>query len=353
MISLGNFPDIFLEEMAGQPQAIRRAARAVRDQSPALALMAAELGRRPRLVLTGMGSSYDACYPAATTLAQRGLLATMVDAAELLHYRQPALGPENLLVCVSQSGESAETVGLVRELQERELRPFIVSVTNGLDNALVGAADLALDTRAGGELGPSTITFCATLVVMAAVADALSGGELPWAADDEGAAHACAQLLADPERDAASLLEWLGERPMLALLGRGGSRAAAEMGALTLKEAARYPAESLQAAQFRHGPLELAGPQLAVVVLACEPRTLELDLRLAGDVLAAGGAALVIGPNGGLPEGAAGVPVPTVSPGLSPAVSIVPVQLLAWALARRRGLEPGTYTLATKVTTHE
>lgn len=342
-----------MEEIAGQPQAIRRAARAVRRQSPALGRMAAELERRPRLVLTGMGSSYDACYPAATTLAQRGLLATMVDAAELLHYRQPALGSDNLLVCVSQSGESAETVRLVRELRERERRPFVVSVTNGLDNALAGTADLALDTHAGGELGPSTITFCATLVVMAAVADALSGRELPWAADDEQAARACERLLADPERDAARLVDWLGDRPVLALLGRGGSRAAAEMGALTLKEAARYPAESLQAAQFRHGPLELAGPQLAVVVLACEPRTLELDLRLARDVLAAGGAALVIGPTGGLPEGAAGVPVPTVSPGLSPAVSIVPVQLLAWALARRRGLEPGTYTLATKVTTHE
>ena len=93
--------------------------------------------------------------------------------------------------------------------QERELRPFIVSVTNGLDNSLAGAADLALDTRAGDELGPSTMTFGATLVVMAAVAMRIRR-RAAMAADDEGAARACAQLLADPERDAASLLDVAG-----------------------------------------------------------------------------------------------------------------------------------------------
>jgi glutamine---fructose-6-phosphate transaminase (isomerizing) len=342
-----------MEEIAGQPQAVRRAARAARDQAPALAALAAEAAGRPRLVLTGMGSSYDACYPAATALAERGVWATMVDAAELLHYRQPALGAESIVVCVSQSGESAETVRLARELRGRDRRPFLVSVSNGLDTALAGLADLALDTRAGPELGPSTMTFCATLVMMAALAQTLAGGEPPWPADAEQASKACERLLTDPERSAGRLAGWLGERPMLALLGRGGSRAAAEMGALTLKEAARYPAESLQAAQFRHGPLELAGPQLAVIVLACEQRTRDLDLRLTADLVAAGASVLVIGPDGDLPAGAAGVSMPAVSPVLSPAVSIIPVQLLAWALARHRGLEPGTYTLASKVTAHE
>jgi glutamine---fructose-6-phosphate transaminase (isomerizing) len=342
-----------MEEIAGQPQAIRRAARAARDQSEALAKLAAETPHRPRLVLTGMGSSYDACYPAATALAERGVWATMLDAAELLHYRQPALGPESVLVCVSQSGESAETVRLARELRGRDRRPFLVSVTNGLDTALAGLADLALDTCAGPELGPSTMTFCGTLVMMAAIARTLAGGEPQWPADAEQAAAAAQALLTDPQRSAGRLADWLGDRPVLALLGRGGSRAAAEMGALTLKEAAQYPAESLQAAQFRHGPLELAGPRLAVIVLACEERTRDLDLRLAADLLAAGASALVIGPDGDLPAGALGVSVPDVSPVLSPAVSIIPVQLLAWALARRRGLAPGTYTLATKVTTHE
>src|SRR5436189_4330722 len=78
--SLGNFPDIFMAEIAGQPGAIRRAAGAAAGQADAIAALGDELRRRTRIVLTGMGSSYDACYPAATRLAAAGVLATMVDA---------------------------------------------------------------------------------------------------------------------------------------------------------------------------------------------------------------------------------------------------------------------------------
>ena len=118
-----------MAEISGQPDAIRRAAVAAADQADAIASLGHELRCRTRVVLTGMGSSYDACYPAATRLAAAGVLATMVDAAELLHFRLDALGPETLLLCVSQSGESAETVRVVRELRDRGDRPFIASVT--------------------------------------------------------------------------------------------------------------------------------------------------------------------------------------------------------------------------------
>ena len=105
-------------------------------------------------------------------------------------------------------------------------------------------------------------------------------------------------MLDDSERTADDLLGWLGGRPQLALVGRGSARAAAEMGALTLKEAARFPAESLQAAQFRHGPLELAGPELAVIVIATEPATRSLELGLAAELVTAGAAVLVVSQDG-------------------------------------------------------
>jgi glutamine---fructose-6-phosphate transaminase (isomerizing) len=351
--SLGNFPDIFMTEIAGQPAAIRRAAAAAADQAGVVAALGHELRVRERVVLTGMGSSYDACYPAATRLAAAGVLAMMVDAAELLHFRLDALGPETLLVCVSQSGESAETVRVVRELRDRGERPFIAAVTNGPASTLARLADRNLDTRGGEEHGPSTVTFAATLVVMAALSRSLAGREPAPAADAEAAAEAAERLLADPEDTARSLAGWLGARPVLALLGRGESRAAAEMGALTLKEAARFPAESLQAAQFRHGPLELAGPELAAIVFASEAPTRSLDIRLAGELVAAGAGVLVISPDGAAPDGAAGIATGELAEAISSAVSIVPVQLLSWALARSRGLAPGTYTIASKVTTHE
>jgi glucosamine--fructose-6-phosphate aminotransferase (isomerizing) len=344
-----------MAEIAGQPAAIRRAAAAAAEQADGIAALRAEAGRRTRIVLTGMGSSYDACYPAATRLAAAGVLATMVDAAELLHFRLDALDSGTLLVCVSQSGESAETVRVVRALIDRGDRPWIASVTNGSTSSLARLADANLDTRGGEEHGPSTMTFAATLVMMAAVTRALAGEEPAAAAavDAEAAAVCAERLLADPERDAQALADWLGERPVLALLGRGGSRAAAEMAALTLKEAARFPAESLQTAQFRHGPLELAGPELAAAVFASERRTRDLDLGLAQELVAAGAAVLVISPDGAAPAGATGIATGEVADGIASAVAIVPLQLLSWALARSRGLAPGTYTIASKVTTHE
>ena len=127
MQSLGKFPDRFIAEIAGQPDAIRRARQAALDQADELASVHA----RGHIVFTGMGSSYDACYPAVTALGSAGVAATMLDAAELLHFRLPAVTAETLVVCVSQSGRSAETVRVAQALSERTPRPTVVAVTNG------------------------------------------------------------------------------------------------------------------------------------------------------------------------------------------------------------------------------
>jgi glucosamine--fructose-6-phosphate aminotransferase (isomerizing) len=125
------------------------------------------------------------------------------------------------------------------------------------------------------------------------------------------------------------------------------------MGALTLKEAARMPAESLQAAQFRHGPLELAGSDMATIVFATEPRTRHLELKLAGELAAAGGAVLVVSQDGEAPQGARSLAIGELPAGIAPAVAILPAQLLALQLALERGRTPGAFTLASKVTTVE
>jgi glutamine---fructose-6-phosphate transaminase (isomerizing) len=346
MESLGKFPDRFIAEIAGQPAAIRRARQAAVDQADALAAVRA----RGHIVFTGMGSSYDACYPAVTALGTAGVAATMLDAAELLHFRLPAVCRDTLVVCVSQSGRSAETVRVAEALAARADRPMVAAVTNGADNPLAALADIHLDTRAGEEHGPSTMTFAATLVMLEAVAAALGAHSTDGA---ETAAAQAERLVADADATADALAAWLDDRPVLILLARGGGRAAAEMGALTLKEAARFPAESLQAAQFRHGPLELAGPEMAAIVFATAAATRSLDLGMAEELAAAGAAVLVVGPDGSAPGATKPVAIGELSECLSPAVAVIPTQLLAWTLARSRGLDPGGYTRATKVTERE
>jgi glucosamine--fructose-6-phosphate aminotransferase (isomerizing) len=358
MKSLGNFPDPFLAEIADVPAALRRAAACLEAHRRRLdGLARAARGRA--LVFTGMGSSYDACYPAVTRLAAAGHTALMLDAAELLHFRRAILGPSTLLVAVSQSGESAEVVRLVEALREARHRPYVVAVTNGATNTLAGLADLVLDTCAGEETGPSTMTFAGALVVLAAAA-AVIGGDDPQdvarrvAAEAGRTALVVQRLLEDqllPDRLAA----WLGDRRTVVILGRGPARAAAEMGALTLKEAAGIAVESLQTAQFRHGPLELAGPDLAAIVIATEPETLDLDLSLADELVGTGAGVLLVvegAPSEDVP-GAMLVDVGGVGGPLASAASIVPVQLLAWRLAVVLGRRPGAYTRASKVTTVE
>src|SRR4051812_13587580 len=115
--SLGKFPDPFIAEIAGQPDALRRAASGLAAHVGALDTLRSRPGGG--LEFWGMGSSYDACSPAVTALARAGIAATMVDTAELLHFRLPTLGPADDLVLVSQSGESAETIGVAHALRDR------------------------------------------------------------------------------------------------------------------------------------------------------------------------------------------------------------------------------------------
>ncbi len=361
MKSLGNFPDPFIAEIAGQPDAMRRAGAAAFEQADLLRAAAAP-ARRGRIVLAGMGSSYDACYPASTVLASGGVSAPMLDAAELLHFRLPALGASDLLVLVSQSGESAETVGVARALRDRPTpTPTIVSVTNGTTNTLAGFSDVALDTRAGEEAGPSTITFVAALTMMAALARAIAGdvtdsdaadGATTNAREADRAASAIERMLADedlPDR----IVGWLAGRGTTVILGRGAARAASEMGALTVKEAAGMPIEALQTGQFRHGPLELAGPGLAAIVIATEPETAELDRSLARELMRLGSAVLLVTAGGPVTRDVTSIDVSRLDRLLCPAAAILPVQLFAWRLSVAAGRPPGSYIHATKVTTRE
>src|SRR5918995_7526281 len=113
MRSLGGFSDPFLAEIAGQPDAMRRAAAAPLDQRDHLDRVREAASVTPTIVFTGMGSSYDACYPAVNDLAGRGVSALLVDTGELLHFPPPILNAKTPVVIVSQSGESAEIVKLV------------------------------------------------------------------------------------------------------------------------------------------------------------------------------------------------------------------------------------------------
>jgi glucosamine--fructose-6-phosphate aminotransferase (isomerizing) len=240
-------------------------------------------------------------------------------------------------------------------------RPMLVTVTNGVVNPLAARGDIRLDTRAGTEQGPSTKTFAASLVVLR-VATAVLAGEPPDRAVQAGgeaadlAAHDVEWLLGAAEILGPELAAWHRGCSSTVVLGRGPARAAAEMGALLLKEAAGIPAEGLQTGQFRHGPLELAGPGQAAIVVATEPETDAIDLALAAELAEAGSSVLTIaGPGAAAPARGSrlDVTVRTADRMLRTAAALVPIQLLARELALAGGRVPGSLARATKVTTRE
>lgn len=345
-----------LEEIAGQPEVLRRAAKALQQHRAALEEVAHR--RRSDIVFTGMGASYAGCYPAVTELASHGKSAVMAEAAELLYFRQAMLAPDATLIAVSQSGESAEVVRLAEELRSRAPGVTVVSITNGSDNTLTSLAQVSFDTLAGPEEGPSSGSFAASLITLAGITRVL-GGDTPGdaishtTAEAERTALDADRLLADPVSVAEELGHWMSGRSKTVVLARGAALAAAEVGALTMKEAAGHAAEALEAAQFRHGPLELASPQLAAIVIATEPETSDLDLRLAEELLAFGSAVTVISSEEKSPPGALHFWVGRAARLTGPAVSLIPIQLLAWRLSALGGRQPGTYLRATKVTTRE
>ena len=323
----------------------------------------AELGRRARggaIVMTGMGSSFDACQVPLTMLAESGLRTTLVNAAELLHFQSATLDGRTTLVVVSQSGRSVEIVRLLEELARRPDRPFVVAVTNGTDNPLAAGADIAFDTAVGDELGPSTMTFAASLVALDALARVVAVPTVDVddivravAADVDGAAAAVGALLADRATVTSSMVRWSTGRPHLVILGRGTSRATADMAALTIKEVAGAHAEALVAADFRHGPLELVDPSLAVAFVTLETATDAIDRSFAAELAAGPAAVVVVGCEPATKGAVPSIAIGPVDRRLAPAVAMVPFQLLARELAIERGRRPGEFSLASKVTTRE
>jgi glucosamine--fructose-6-phosphate aminotransferase (isomerizing) len=366
-------PDAWLAEILGQPTAMERAAAALvarADLLADLADLAAACRPGGQIVLTGMGASAAACGAAATVLGGAGLLATPIETAELLHFRLPSLAADGTLVIISQSGASAELLRLLDALASSPKRPFVVGVTNGESNPLARRADLSFDTAAGVEAGPSSGTFAATLVTLAGIVRVLvrvlgGGSRADVGADGVAIAARVQQLagaaargleavLASAPETAAALDAALAGREHRVILGRGTARAAADVGALTLKEAAAFGCEAQDPAAFRHGPLELAGPRLGVVIVALDPATAPFDAALGAEIAAAGGGLVLIGPTAtSAPPGVATIPIPAVDPLLAPALALAPLQLLAHRLALRAGRRPGLLLRAAKVTTRE
>jgi len=343
--------DYFLEEILSQPRVLRATVdRYVKDDSLLRAVSEVRnRGEYHLVLLTGMGSSYFAFYPACIYLNEHGLPAIMAETSELLHYYGGLVSERVLVVIASQSGETVEVKRLLGELSDRTL---IMSVTNDADNHLAGNSDLPLFLCAGAERGPASKTYTATLAVAY-----LSAMYLTSTVSKErtqplyAAADAMEAFLERWEEKIRGLTGFLGETDCLSLLGRGPSLASAMAGALILKEATKIRAEGMSGGQFRHGPLEVVTPDFAAVVFATKGRTRDINLRLARDIAEFGGKVVIVDSDKELEgERIFNLVLPPLDEFCTPLLEILPIQLLSWSAATERGLQPGRFDKAAKVT---
>lgn len=339
----------YLRDLLAQPDTLR----AVREglagtASPDAAFLTAwRAGRFTRVVLTGMGSSLHALYPLHRRLSACGVASHWLETAELLLGFDALRRADTLLVAVSQSGESAEVVHLLRH---RERFGHVVGVTNDEGSTLGRAAGSVLPLRAGVESTVSCKTYVATLAALHRLGASLAGDDDPGGALREvaQAENGVRAYLAGWRGHVAELLPLVNGVTSVFVTGRGDSLATAGTGGLILKESTRRHAEGMSAAAFRHGPLEMAGKNVLVLIFeGAEETTAPLHRRLADDIARGGGRATLIGPNAAGP----GVfRLPDVPTAVQPIVEILPVQMLSLALAARDGCEAGRFERASKIT---
>lgn len=346
----------FLDEIVEQPDALRRCIDRFPGTDKDLHALQHALtdGGYDRVVLTGMGSSYYGFYPLLLTLnARLDLPVFLWDASELIHYAADIITENTLLIAMSQSGESAETVRVTQLSQQPKMR---VSVTNLADNSLSNWADIALHTHAGTEATVSTKTYTTSLAVLHLMSRALTGHDIEAAKTElYQLAADMSDLLAKRDTVMKALGDQLGNSHTLTLVGRGHSLTSAQVGALITTESTKVMCLGLSSGQFRHGPLELAREGFNALVFAGDDHTAALNRRLAADIKDYGGNVLVIAP-GDAADSSGDVPtlnIPKAPPELLPILEIVPVQLLTFPLAEAHGVDVAVFDHSQKITRSE
>jgi glutamine---fructose-6-phosphate transaminase (isomerizing) len=300
------------------------------------------------VVLTGMGSSLHACYPIHRALHGAGYSSHWIESSELLLGYEPLYSQDTLLIAVSQSGESAEVALLSK--RAKEFGHFI-GVTNHPDSSLGKAATSVLPMHAGVEATVSCKTYLSTLAVLrwlegVWLEDRPSSESVTSVALEELklAAQAVADYLKDWPRHVDEWLNLIDGVSSVFVTGRGNSLATSGTGGLILKESTRIHCEGMSAAAFRHGPMEMAGKQVMVVIFEGDHRTADLHRRLASDICQNGGRAILVG------KSETTFRIPELPESVRPIIEILPIQMLSLAFARRDGIEAGRFERASKVT---
>jgi glucosamine--fructose-6-phosphate aminotransferase (isomerizing) len=347
-LSLDVIEGRYLSDLLSQPPALSATWRKLRASNAPEGIAKLRDSRRfERVVLTGMGSSYFGLHPLCIQLAEHGWTPLMLETSELIHFYPHLLTPTTLVVAVSQSGQSAETVRL---LELNGGRSPLIGVTNNVSGALAEHASVTVLTDAGDEYSVSCKTYVSALMALQVAGAALCGLDVAQCLRGlEEAGETVESYLRGWKSHVLEYCDLLRDVRDMFLVGRGPSLAAASTGALIVKESAHFHAEAMSSAAFRHGPFEMFGPETFVGVFAGGERTRAMSERLVDDIQRCEAKSVLFSSQARHPA----CRLPEVSEPLQPIVEILPVQMMTLALGSITNREPGVFRRGTKVTAIE
>ena len=350
----GGYEDFMLKEIHEQPDAVRNTMRGRVGDDGRITLDEVHwdpwtLRRINKIVIVACGTSYNAGMAAKHAIEHWTRLPVELDLASEFRYRDPVLDETGMVIGITQSGETADTLAAVRFAKEMGAK--VVAVTNVVGSSITRDADAVLFTHAGPEIGvAATKTFLGQLVALNLLALYLA--QARGSMTQEKLAETIAAMSLLPEQiqevlatkdDIEIAAKRYADAQDVIFIGRGVGTAVAMEGALKLKEISYIHAEGYAAGELKHGAIALLQEGVPVVATMTGHRLYEKMLANVEEVRARGASAILVAHAGD--ERARKLAddlfeVPTTKPLLSPILDTVPLQLFAYYIAKVRGLSP-------------
>ncbi|WP_284176900.1 glutamine--fructose-6-phosphate transaminase (isomerizing) [Rhabdaerophilum sp. SD176] len=347
LVDKGNHRHFMLKEIYEQPEVVGRTLAHYVDMSAASVKLPFDLpfdwAKIGRLSISACGTAYLAGHIAKYWFERIARLPVELDIASEFRYRDAPMTPGDVMIVISQSGETADTLATLR--YAKGCGNKILSIVNVPTSTIARESDVVAPTLAGPEIGvASTKAFTCQLTVLASLA--IAAGRARGAIDAKREAELVNQLIALPgliaealrhEEPIEHLARDLAKATDVLYLGRGTSFPLALEGALKLKEISYIHAEGYAAGELKHGPIALIDEILPVIVIAPQDHWFEKTVSNIQEVAARGGEIVLIGPKG---VGAAAairtmaeIEMAPMAPDFAAIAYAVPVQLIAYHTA--------------------
>ena len=349
----GGFEDFMLKEIHEQPTAIRDTLRGRLDPGGRVTLGELPLAGRAarsfdKVFVVACGTSYHAAMMAKYAIERWTRLPVEIDIASEFRYRDPVLDEHTLVVGISQSGETADTLAATRYAKAQGA--FVVAVTNVVDSSIARDADAVLYTRSGPEIGvAATKTFISQLVVLQLLAlflaqerGSISAGRIVGLVEAIDKLPAQVEEILGRAHEFEELAEKWQDVNDFFFLGRGVSCATAAEGALKLKEISYARAEYYPAGEMKHGPIALIDDDVVVVGVIPQGDLHAKALANMEEMRARDASTLLVltdGDTEGQDLADHAILLPRTEELLSPVLGVVPLQLLSYWIAKGRGLD--------------